>query len=97
MKIFAAAISPDKEWGQHKWHSQNQTNKQDIKNTKFEVRNTKQIRITKHKIQNIQQYEARNARYEKGICLEFQIILSLEFVSDFVFRISDFTITGFHH
>ncbi|QII13774.1 hypothetical protein KsCSTR_43950 [Candidatus Kuenenia stuttgartiensis] len=50
--------------------------KHDIKNTKFEVRNTKQI-------QNIQQYEARNARYEKGVCLEFQIISSLEFVSDF--------------
>ncbi len=61
--------------------------------------------MTKHKIQNKSKislsacshaqagnnYEALNARYEKGICLEFQIILSLEFVSDFVLRISDFT------
>ncbi|SOH03174.1 hypothetical protein KSMBR1_0660 [Candidatus Kuenenia stuttgartiensis] len=70
------------------WQSLNQA-----RNTKYEVRNTKQIRITKHKIQNIQQYEARNARYERRTCLEFQIILLLEFVSYLVF--SDFTVKYF--
>ncbi len=34
--------------------------------------------------------EIRNTKYERCTCLEFQIILSLEFVSDFVFRVSDF-------
>ncbi|TVM01832.1 MAG: hypothetical protein CV080_03180 [Candidatus Kuenenia stuttgartiensis] len=52
-----------------------------------------------HKIQNksktYNKYEARNARYKRSACLEFQIILSLEFVSDFVFLISYFTFKYF--